>query len=122
MKSLRDFIKESIESGKTNKTNKKLFRLNLSKLEDSTNKIITAAEKDGLFAEKTDSGCKVKIYNTSKVSNIVSALRSIIDDNESNEELSSSIESLSNKLQEIIEFTTVKEDDVDSDNKNKEEE
>ena len=119
MKSLRDFIKESIESGKTNK---KLFRLNLSKLEDSTNKIITAAEKDGLFAEKTDSGCKVKIYSTSKVSNIVSALRSIIDGNESNEELSSSIESLSNKLQEIIEFTTVKEDDVDSDNKNKEEE
>ena len=99
-----------------------LFRVNLSKFEDSTNKIITAAEKDGLFAEKTDSGCKVKISNTSKVSTIVSALRSIIDDNESNEELSSSIESLSNKLQEIIEFTTVKEDDVDSDNKNKEEE
>lgn len=119
MKSLRDFIKESIESGKTNT---KFFRLNLSKFKDSINKIMNAAEKDGLFAEKTDYGCKVKISNTSKVNNIVSALRSIIDDNESNEELSSSIESLSNKLQEIIEFTTVKEDDVDSDNKNKEEE
>ena len=64
----------------------------------------------------------MKIYNKRKVNNIVSELKSIIDNNESNEELSSSIESLSNKLQEIIEFTTVKEDDVDSDNKNKEEE
>ena len=119
MKSLKEFIKESIES---DKTNTKFFNLNLTKFKDSTNKVISAAEKDGLFAEKTDYGCKVKISNTSKVSNIVSALRSIIDDNKSNEELSSSIESLSNKLQEIIEFTTVKEDDVDSDNKNKEEE
>ena len=116
MKSLRDFIKESIESSKTNI---KFFSLNLTKFKDSTDKVISAAEKDGLFAEKTDSGCKVKISNTSKVSSIVSVLRSIIDDNESNEELSSSVESLSNKLQEIIEFTTVKEDDEDS---NKEEE
>ena len=37
-------------------------------------------------------------------------------------EYNDNLESLSNKLQEIIEFTTVKEDDVDSDNKNKEEE
>ena len=119
MKSLRDFIKESIESSKTNT---KYFKLNLSNFEYPVSKIITAAEKDNLFAEKTDYGCKVKISNTSKVSYIVSALNSIIDDNKSNEELSYSIESLSNKLQEIIEFTTVKEDDVDSDNKNKEEE
>ena len=47
-------------------------------------------------------------------------LRSIIDDNKSNEELSSSVESLSNKLQEIIDFTTVKEDDEDSNNKEEE--
>ena len=113
MKSLRDFIKESIESSKTNT---KFFNLNLTKFKDSTDKVISAAEKDGLFAEKTDSGCKVKISNTSKVSSIVSALSTIIDDNKSNEELSSSIESLSNKLQEIIDFTTVKEDDGDSDN------
>ena len=44
-------------------------------------------------------------------------LRSIIDDNKSNEELSSSVESLSNKLQEIIDFTTIKEDDEDFNNK-----
>lgn len=120
MKSLRDFIKESIESSKTNI---KFFNLNLTKFKDSTNKVIYAAEKDGLFAEKTDSGCKVKISNTSKVSSIVSTLSAIIDDNKSNKELSSSIESLSNKLQEIIDFTTVKEDDGNSDNnKNTEEE
>ena len=111
MKSLKDFIKESIKS---NKTNTKFFNLNLTKFKDSTDKVISAAEKDGLFAEKTDSGCKVKISNTSKVSSIVSALSAIIDDNKSNKELSSSIESLSNKLQEIIDFTTVKEDDEDS--------
>ena len=58
-----------------------------------------------------------KISNNSKVSSIVGVLRSIIDDNKSNEELSSSVESLSNKLQEIIDFTTVKEDDEDSNNK-----
>ena len=111
MKSLRDFIKESIESSNTNI---KFFNLNLSKFKDSTNKVISAAEKDGLFAEKTDSGCKVKISNTSKVSSIVSALSAIIDDNKSDEKLSSSVESLSNKLQEIVDFTTTKEDDGDS--------
>ena len=120
MKSLRDFIKESIESAKNNI---KFFKLNLTEFKDLTNKIISAAEKDGLFAEKTDYGCKVKISNTSKVSSLVSILSSIIDDNKSNEELSSSIESLSDKLQEIIDFTTVKEDDGDSgDNKDGEEE
>ena len=111
MKSLRDFIKESIESGKNNI---KFFKLNLTEFKDLTDKIIYAAEKDGLFAEKTDYGCKVKISNTSKVSSLVSILSSIIDDNKSNEKLSSSIESLSDKLQEIIDFTTVKEDDGDS--------
>lgn len=119
MKSLIDFIKESIESGKTNT---KFFNLNLDKFKDSTNKVISAAEKDGLFAEKTESGCKIKISNTSKVSSIVSTLTSIIDDNKSNQELVSSIESLSDKLQEIIDFTTVKEDDGDSDDNKDEEE
>lgn len=112
MKSLIDFIKESIESGKTNT---KFFNLNLDKFKDSINKVISAAEKDGLFAEKTESGCKIKISNTSKVSSIVSTLTSIIDDNKLNQELVSSVESLSDKLQEIIDFTTVKEDDGDSD-------
>ena len=78
MKSLRDFIKESIESGKNNI---KFFKLNLTEFKDLTDKIIYAAEKDGLFAEKTDYGCKVKISNTSKVSSLVSILSSIIDDN-----------------------------------------
>ena len=119
MKSLKDFIKESIESSKTNI---KFFSLNLAKFKDSTDKVISAAEKDGLFAEKTDSGCKVKISNTSKVSSIVSALSAIIDDNKSNKELSSSIESLSNKLQEIIDFTTIKEDGDSDNNKDTEEE
>ena len=111
MKSLKNFIKESLESSKKDT---KYFKLNLSNLECSISKIITAAEKDGLFVEKTDYGCKVKISNNSKTKHIVGILNTIIDDNSSNEDILSDVESLSNKLQEIIDFTTPKEDDENS--------
>ena len=111
MKSLINFIKESIESGKTNP---KSFNINLGKFKDSIDKVISAAEKDGLSVKKTDFGCKIKISNTSKVSYLVSALRSIIDNSKSDEKLYSSVDSLSSKLQEIVDFTTTKEDDGDS--------
>ena len=68
MKSLIDFIKESL-NGKSKSRDSKYFRFKLTEIEDSTSKIIAAAEKDGLFVEKTDNGCKVKIYKTSKVKN-----------------------------------------------------
>ena len=118
MKSLKEFIKESIESSKSDV---KFFKLNLSKFKDSTDRIISAAIKDGLFAEKTETGCKIKIFNTSKVNTVVKVLNSIIEDNSSNEELSSNVESLSNKLQEIIDFTSKKEEDDEDSKKNEEE-
>ena len=110
MKSLKEFIKESIESSNTIG---KFFDLNLSKFKKSAGKVISAANKDGLYLESTESVCKVKIYKTSKVSSIVHALNSIIDANKSNKELSSDVEYLSNQLQEIINFTSFKEDDGD---------
>ena len=112
MKSLKEFIKESIESSNTIG---KFFDLNLSKFKKSVGKVISAANKDGLYLESTESGCKVKIYKTSKVSSIVHALNSIIDANKSNKELYYDVEYLSNKLQKIIDFTAFKEDDADSD-------
>ena len=115
MKSLKEFIKESIESGNTNA---KFFNLDLSKFKKSISKVISAANKDGLYFEYTDYGCKIKIYKTSKVSSIVHALNSIIEDNKSNKELYYDVEYLSNKLQKIIDFTAFKEDDADSDDAN----
>lgn len=111
MKSLKEFIKESIESSYTNA---KFFDLNLSKFKKSAGKVIAAANKDGLYLESTESGYKIKIYKTSKVSSLIHALNSIIEVNKSNKELFSDIESLTNELQEIIEFTAFKEDDGDS--------
>ena len=111
MKSLKEFIKESIESGNINA---KFFNLDLSKFKKSISKVISAANKDGLYFEYTDYGCKIKIYKTSKVSSIVHALNSIIEDNKSNKELYYDVEYLSNKLQKIIDFTAFKEDDGDS--------
>lgn len=113
MKSLKEFIKESIESGNTNA---KFFNLDLSKFKKSISKVISAANKDGLYFEYTDYDCKIKIYKTSKVSSIVHALNSIIENNKSNKELYYDVEYLSNKLQKIIDFTAFKEDDADSDN------
>lgn len=112
MKSLKEFIKESIESGNINA---KFFNLDLSKFKKSISKVISAANKDGLYFEYTDYGCKIKIYKTSKVSSIVHALNSIIENNKSNKELYYDVEYLSNKLQKIIDFTAFKEDDADSD-------
>lgn len=120
MKSLKEFIKESIESSNVIG---KFFNLNLSNFKKSAGKVISAANKDGLYLESTESGYKIKIYKTSKVSSLVHALDSIIEANKSNKELSSDIEYLSDKLQKIIDFTSFKEDDEDSnDTENGEEE
>ena len=87
----------------------------MSKFKKSAGKVIAAANKDGLYLESTESGYKIKIYKTSKVSSLIHALNSIIEVNKENKELFSDIESLTNTLQEIIEFTAFKEDDGDSD-------
>lgn len=130
MKSLIDFIKESL-NGKSKSRDSKYFRFKLTEIEDSTSKIIAAAEKDGLFVEKTDNGCKIKIYKTSKVKNLVNKLTSIIDDSKQKEDLSSFVEYLSGILKEIIDFTTpeedvsddeAKDDEAKDDDKKKEEE
>ena len=116
MKSLIDFIKESL-NGKSKIRDSKYFRFKLTEIEDSTSKIIAAAEKDGLFVEKTDNGCKVKIYKTSKVNNLVNKLTAIIDDSKQKEDLSSFVEYLSGILKEIIDFTTPEEDVSDDEAK-----
>lgn len=83
MKDLVTYIKESINEAKETMVR---IALGGDDKADMQSKFVSLAEKDGLYAEKTDDGIKVKVKAGSKVDRLVSELESCIEKCKSEDE------------------------------------